>query len=797
MTSWFESVRRQFGSMTEAKCRRHGSGGTRRQTPAFVESLEDRCLLAAGELDPSFGTGGKVTTGFPADAQATSIALQSDGKIVVFGGTDVLGSNASFALIRYNADGSLDTSFDQDGKLSIDFAATSIALQVDGKIVVAGSSSTVESNDFALARYNSDGTLDTSFGDGGKLATDFSTSGFGTNDYGSRVALQADGKIVVAGRSAGSFALARYNSDGSLDSSFDDDGMLVADIGVDTNSSVPPSMVLQEDGKIVVAGGTQDSVGPPVFGVARINSDGSPDTSFDGDGKLTTKLGMQASQATSLALQSDGKIVVAGSTNLQSGALFALARYNSDGSLDSSFDGNGKVTTQFGNVDEFAPYTGAAYSTATGIALQSDGAIVVAGYTLKNSGSDFAIARYNSDGSLDTSFNDDGKLTTGFRETGDDQANAIAIQTDGRIVVAGFTDNEGSFEFALARYNSDTVVATLPTSGGNVTALIVDGALHIRRSLTSPDLIAPVALAAVSTIQFEGSNRTDRLTLDGSLNGFAGTITFNGNAGNDTLVASTIVRSVTFSGGVGNDTFLGGNGNDFADGGSGNDSLSGGNGDDSLGGGDGNDKLSGDMGADSITGGAGADSVSGGAGDDLLLGNAGNDTINGGDDDDSLSGGDANDRLTGDAGNDTVTGDAGADIINGGDDDDLLFGNAGKDTIDGGRGDDVIDGGDDNDNLKGSDGDDAIRGGIGNDTLSGGKGDDLLTGSAGNDSLNGDDGIDTLLGDDGNDKLNGGTGIDRINGVLTGPSKDTISDSTKVIDTSFAFDFDALLAGLL
>ncbi len=739
MTSWFESVRRRFGSVKGAKNRRHGSGETRRQTPVFVESLEDRCLLAAGDLDPSFGTGGKVTTGFPADAQAISIALQSDGKIVVFGGTDVLGSNASFALIRYNADGSLDTSFDQDGKLTIDFAATSIALQVDGKIVVAGSTFTIENFDFALARYNSNGSLDTSFGDGGKVATDFSTSDLGTDDFARSVALQADGKIVVAGKSGGFISFARYHSDGSLDSSFDEDGMLIATIGVEAYSFVPPSMVLQEDDKIVIAGTTINSE----FALARFNSDGSLDESFDGDGQLTTKLGMFGSQATSLALQSDGKIIVAGSTTFQGGALFALARYNSDGSLDSSFDGNGKVTTQFGNVDEFAPLTGASYSTATGIALQPDGAIVVAGYTIKNSGTDFALVRYNSDGSLDTSFNDDGRLTTGFRETGDDQANAIAIQADGRIVVAGFTDNEGSFEFALARYNGDTVVATLPTSGGNVTALIVDGALHIRRSLTSPDLIAPVALAAVSTIQFEGSNRTDRLTLDGSLNGFAGTITFNGNAGNDTFVASTIVRSVTFSGGVGNDTFLGGNGNDFADGGSGNDSLSGSNGDDSLSGGDGNDKLSGDTGDDSITGGAGADSISGGTGDDLLLGNAGKDTINGGDNDD------------------------------------------------------VIDGGDDNDNLKGSDGDDSIRGGNGNDTLSGGKGDDLLTGSAGNDSLKGDAGTDTLLGDAGNDKLDGGTSTDTINGVLTGPSRDTISDSTKVIDTSFAFDFDGLLAGLL
>ncbi|MCX7420106.1 MAG: hypothetical protein NT013_11285 [Planctomycetia bacterium] len=756
MTSWFESVRRQFGSATGAKSRQHGSGGTRRQTPAFVESLEDRCLLTAGDLDPTFGNGGKVTTAFSGDAQGNCMVVQSDGKIVVAGSLFSNGSNFDFALARYNADGSLDTSFDGDGKVTTDFFtfddhANSVTMQPDGKIVVAGYTTDGGNFDFAVARYNTDGSLDTTFSDDGTVTTDFANRA----DYAKSVALQEDGKIIVAGiannGSDDDFALARYNTDGSLDMSFAGDGTLVTDFASTDDRAA--SLVVQSDGKIVVVGNT-NGFGSTDFAVARLNSDGSIDTSFDGDGKLTTRFSLFGDQAMSVALQEDGKVVVAGFSgfgtttpfaSFQVGTLFALARYNTDGSLDSSFDDNGKVTTQFGNVDELPlnPSTIQSFDYATSLAVQADGKIVASGYTIKNSGTDFAVTRFNSDGSLDRSFSGDGKLTTAFGRTGDDQANAIALQPDGKIVVAGLRDNEGTVEFALARYNSDIVVTTLPTAGGNVTALIVDGALHIRRSLTSPDLIAPVALAAVSTIQFEGSNRTDRLTLDGSLNGFAGTITFNGNAGNDTLVASTILRSVTFSGGVGNDTFLGGNGNDFADGGSGNDSLSGGNGDDSLGGGDGNDKLSGDTGDDSITGGAGADSISGGTGDDLLLGCTG------------------------------------------------------RDTIDGGTGNDVLDGGDDNDVLKGSDGDDAIRGGNGNDTLSGGNGNDILTGSAGNDSLKGDAGTDTLLGDAGNDTLDGGLGTDIINGVSTGTSKDTITDTTKVIDTSFAFDFDALLAELL
>ncbi len=325
---------------------------------------------------------------------------------------------------------------------------------------------------------------------------------------------------------------------------------------------------------------------------------------------------------------------------------------------------------------------------------------------------------------------------------------------------------------------NETVTISLPTKGGNFKTLLLNGQVHLRSSL-GKELIVPVSVMSGADVRFVGSNAADRLTLDRSWSRFAGSFTFNGNGGNDLLDAHAVSLGVSFNGGDGNDSLIGGSGDDTADGGAGLDSLSGGDGDDSLAGRNDNDKIFGGTGSDTLTGGAG------------------NDSISGGDDDDSLSGGDGNDTLTGDAGNDTITGDAGADSINGGDDDDLLFGNAGNDTIDGGTGDDVLDGGDDNDKLLGSDGNDSIRGGNGNDTLSGGNGADLLTGSAGNDSLSGDAGMDTLLGDAGNDTLNGGADLDTINGFTSGASKDTISDATKIIDTSFVFDFDALLAELL
>ena len=561
------------------------------------------------------------------------------------------------------------------------------------------------------------------------------TSFGGGYAFASSLVLQTDGKIIVVGDTTHNpnvvnydFALARYNSDGSLDKSFDGDGLLTTDFG--SSYDIAASVAVQTDGKIVVAGGDVRN-----FALARYNTDGSLDSSFDGDGKLTTDFGIPAGAlATSLALQLDGKIVVAGITGVFSD--FVLARFSADGTLDTTFDGDGELTTDFGGHRDLV----------TNVLVQTDGKIVAAGWSAPNIGgtsSDFALVRYNSNGTLDTSFNGGGQLTTDFG--GDDHAYGSALQPDGKIVVVGDSISGTNYDFVLSRYRNNTVIDTpavvrLPTSGVDAIALIVDGKLHVRRSRTSPDLIAPVALDHVTAIRIDGSDHNDRLTLDRSLSQFKGTIISNGNAGNDSLDARAVGLNVTFNGGDDNDTFLGGSGNDRVDGGSGDDSLSGGGGN------------------DSISGGAGDDRVGGDAGDDVLVGGTGNN---------SLHGGSANDTLLGDAGRDTLIGDSGNDII---------------------------DGGDDNDNLQGSDGNDSLRGGNGNDTIFGGMGNDLLLGSAGNDSLRGDAGTDTLLGDSGNDTLDGGIGIDIIN---AGSGTDKITDSSRVIDTSFAFDFDVLIAGLV
>ena len=409
-------------------------------------------MFAAGTLDPTFSSDGRLTTGFAASGDfGYSVAVQSDWKIVVAGRTDSGPSNSDFALARYNADGTLDTSFDGDGKLTTVIGpsydtAYSVALQSDGKIVVSGSSSGSGSrDDFALARYNSDGTLDTSFDGDGKLTTAFVGASL---DRGYSVAVQSDGKIIVAGRSTADFALARYNANGTLDTSFDGDGKLTTDLGSPIDDGL--SVAVQSDGKIVVAG-YSDNITNADFAIARYNADGTLDTSFSSDGKLTTDFGSRFDFGRSVAVQSDGKIVVAGNTDSSpNNTDFALARYNANGTLDTSFDSDGLLTTDFGGSSDLG----------ISVVVQSDGKIIVAGESRSGTNTDFAVARYNANGALDTSFDGDGRLTTAFGAF-DDHGSRVVVQSDGKIVVAGASYNGADDDFAVARYEGDSIQPAL------------------------------------------------------------------------------------------------------------------------------------------------------------------------------------------------------------------------------------------------------------------------------------------------------------------------------------------------
>src|SRR5437870_6410986 len=306
-------------------------------------------LAAPGDLDPTFGNGGKVTTQF-SFAHATGVAVQADGKIVV-AGTDESNS-AQFVLARYHTDGSLDTSFGNGGKVSTSVGqpfnyAYGIAIQADGKIVVAGYAGGYgPTRDFAVVRYETDGSLDTSFDGDGKVIIDM-----GGDNFANDLAIQPDGKIVVVGASGTSepsrdfaFAVARLNSDGTLDASFDGDGKVITSLGPFSDFGAT-AVALQPGGKIVVAGQSgSGNVRTADFALVRYNADGSLDTSFDGDGKLITAVSSDYDRVGDVAVQPDGKIVVVGGA--PGGAV--VVRHNANGSLDTSFGGSGIVFTDLG-----------------------------------------------------------------------------------------------------------------------------------------------------------------------------------------------------------------------------------------------------------------------------------------------------------------------------------------------------------------------------------------------------------------------------------------------------------------
>jgi uncharacterized delta-60 repeat protein len=414
-------------------------------TLVILIAMANPAAAPPGDLDPSFDGDGKVTTDFTGGFdQAKGIAIQADGKIVAAGLAPAPG-NDNFGLARYNPNGSLDLSFDGDGRVTTDFAggfdqANAVAIQADGKIVAAGAAA-ISGTDLAVARYKADGSLDPSFDSDGMLTTDY---GFGSS-FAQDVAIQPDGKIVAAGFGAATgfdFFLTRYNSNGSLDTSFDGDGKVTFP-GLGSSDNRANSVAIQGDGKIVAAGCTSCFSSSSDFALVRYNSDGSLDGSFDGEGNVKTDFAGGDDQAFALAILSDGRLVTAGGVSVSGGVDFGLARYNADGSLDMTFDGNGKVNSDFsGSSDQ-----------AYAVAIQIDGKIVTAGRALISGTFDVAVARHKTDGSLDTAFSLDGKVTTDFAGNFD-QANGVAIQGDRKIVVAGFARVSGSDDFALARYTA-------------------------------------------------------------------------------------------------------------------------------------------------------------------------------------------------------------------------------------------------------------------------------------------------------------------------------------------------------
>ncbi|MBN2612920.1 MAG: T9SS type A sorting domain-containing protein [Bacteroidales bacterium] len=414
-----------------------------------------RLSAQPGSLDKDFNIDGRetspITTG---NDEAHDIVVQPDGKILLAGTTFMESTFNDFGMIRYNSNGTLDNSFKSTGKLIKDIGTRNdgimaAALQPDGKIIVAGYSlASATNNDFVIARFNGDGTIDNSFSEDGIQTTDFDAK----SDWIMDLAIQKDGKIVAAGYSLiGStyaFSLVRYNTDGTLDNTFDSDGKVLVFI---ENSNHANSIAIQPDGKIVVAGYSYTSETKNDFTLIRLNTNGSMDDTFGLGGKVRTPLSQLYDEINSIVIQPDGKILAVGSySNSSSDKDFAVARYNKNGTIDNTFGSDGIVIRSFG--------TGA--DVATGIILQPDGKIVAGGYMNNGSDNDFAIIRYNSNGTPDNSFGTNGSVSTAIG-TGNDIALSIGIQPDGKILMAGYCNNGTNNDFAVVRYLSGLIINDL------------------------------------------------------------------------------------------------------------------------------------------------------------------------------------------------------------------------------------------------------------------------------------------------------------------------------------------------
>jgi uncharacterized delta-60 repeat protein len=395
---------------------------------------------------------------------------------------------------RAERPGALDATFGTEGRVVVDLggelfqdeAATDLAEQADGRVVVAGTAGPDFAQDVVVARFDAAGRLDPTFGDGGRVRTDLGGDSFDV-DSASAVAVQRDGRIVVAGggyldESTQGVGLVRYHRDGTLDAGFGGDGTVVTDLGPDVDHA--SDLAVQRDGKLVVAGYTATAAGL-VFLVARYLPDGSRDPGFGAGGVVTTNIAAGPDLALGLAVQRDGRLVAVGVADAGSVAGdrgdFALVRYLPDGSIDTGFGFGGRVLTDFAGADD----------DARAVAVTADGRLAVAGSTEPEwSRRDVAVARYRRDGTLDTRFGTGGRVTTGFAEAPgleNDYAEDLVVQRDGKVVVAGVANDDedrwcacegSSGDFGLVRYRRDGSLDPAFGAGGRVTTDAGGGSEH-------------------------------------------------------------------------------------------------------------------------------------------------------------------------------------------------------------------------------------------------------------------------------------------------------------------------------
>lgn len=473
-----------------------------------------------GALDPTFGSGGVVTTTLGSSATARAVALQPDGDVVIAGIGDSAGQ-AALVVARFGAGGLPDGAFGAGGTVTTTFGTAAplglldatVLVQADERIVAASA----DRSGLVMARYLTDGSVDASFGGAGKV-----TTGVGPTS-GANGLLQPDGKIVLTTFAAGNPVVARFMPDGSLDPSFGTSGLATL-----AASFYPVIPVLQADGKLVVAG----RQGAAAFLVARLDAAGAIDPTFGSGGTATVDFGpnhaLKFLEATGAALDSSGRIVVSGDVGDEicgdscapgPGDL-AAAALSSDGSLDTSFGDAGRLTTGLG--------IGSVPGTASAATLfaQPDGRLVVAGSSAAGDNSNFAVARYLADGAPDSSFGSHGTVVTYFGDdalTSDAHATAAATTPDQGLIIVGWIGNQVTGDLAVARYEPD---GSLDPGFGDGGRLVVAPSLRLTATAVA---VRPNGSVIVAGVRIAGSplelNRIviAQLGPDGSLDRTFGT----------------------------------------------------------------------------------------------------------------------------------------------------------------------------------------------------------------------------------------------------------------------------------
>jgi uncharacterized delta-60 repeat protein len=407
--------------------------------------VASQTCAAPGDLDTTFSTDGKRTLSFfNENSRAEAVMVRPDGRIVVAGTCSL--SPSAFCITQMSATGTIDLTFGSQGTgvevvaiNSTSNTATAAAMQPDGKVVVAGYCLEGTRYDFCLARFTVGGRLDSSFGSGGKIATDVTDS----SDFAYALAIQPDGKIVVVGQCGsstfGNFCVVRYHSHGALDTSFSGNGIQATDIVRDDKAN---AVAIQPDGKIIVAGVCTDttSASDERGCVVRYTSAGVVDTGFP----KTPVLNGGRSKVEAIVLQPDGRFILIGYCSETIGDNGAcLSRYNTDGSFDTTFSS--------------LPQPGVLFTPRAAV-LQPDGKIAIAAAAFSGGVPRFVVALYQSDSTLDKSFSADGLAYADFAET-DDYAQAIALQPDGKLVLAGYCqipETGVSTNMCVARFEAST-----------------------------------------------------------------------------------------------------------------------------------------------------------------------------------------------------------------------------------------------------------------------------------------------------------------------------------------------------